>query len=134
MDFPDDLHYSKDHMYAKVEDDIVVVGLTDYGQDIAGAIEYIDELDEGEELTQNEAFTSIETGKWVGALKSPISGAVAEFNEKLMDQPDLINSDPYGEGWMVKTKPSDLGAELAKLQKVAEHVEFVKEEMAKKEG
>lgn len=134
FDFPDDLYYSEDHMYARVEGDVVVVGLTDYGQHIAGTIEYIDELDKGEEVNQGKAFTSIETGKWVGALKCPVSGEILEFNEKLTDQPDLINKDPYGEGWMIRVKPSKPEDELKTLQRVEAHAEFVKGEIKKKEG
>ncbi len=132
-EFPDDLYYSKDHMYAKTEEGIVVVGLTDYGQGIAGAIEYVDLPEVGEEISQNEVLTTIETGKWVGPLRAPVSGEIVEVNEELEDSPELVNQDPYGKGWIVKIKPSNLQEDLDKLMKAGKELEtFIKEEIEKK--
>lgn len=102
MNFPSELKYSKDHEWMRVEGDIGFIGVTDFAQRELGDIVFIDIDSEGEKLEREEVFGSIEAVKTVSDLFMPVSGVVVEFNEKLADNPELVNSDPYGEGWIVK--------------------------------
>jgi glycine cleavage system H protein len=115
-DLPDDLYYHVEHTYAKVEGDLVHVGVTDFAQKMAGTIKRVVTLEEDDEVQQGKPFGTMSSGKWTGKLYSPISGEIVEVNEELEDEPKLINDSPYGEGWIVKIKPSDSG-ELDKLMK-----------------
>ena len=107
MNIPKNLKFSKDHEWVRVEGDIAVVGITDYAQDQLGDIVFLDVQTEGETLDQEESFGSIEAVKTVADALMPIGGEVLEVNEKLEDEPELVNTDPYGEGWMIKIKISD---------------------------
>jgi len=108
MSFPNNLKYSKDHEWIRVENDEAYVGITDYAQSELGEIVFVDVDTVGESFDQNEVFGSIEAVKTVSDLLLPIAGEVLEVNEKLEDQPELVNSDPYGEGWIIKIKPEDI--------------------------
>ena len=106
--FPDELFYHKEHAYAKLEDDgTVLVGMTDFAQKSAGEIAYVDLPFEGDEVGENETLGKIQTAKWVGKLLAPVSGEVLAINEKVEENPEVINNDPYGEGWIVKMQPSN---------------------------
>ena len=108
MSIPSELKYSKDHEWVKVEGDIATVGVTDYAQSELGDIVFIDVDTEGEELEAGDVFGSIEAVKTVSDLFMPIAGEVVELNEALDDEPELVNQDPYGKGWIVKVKVSDV--------------------------
>ena len=108
FEFPDDLYYTRDHVWAKVEGNSVTIGLTQFGQDVAGDILYVEAPAIGREVAKDEAFMSMESGKWVGRVKSPVSGKVLESNDELEWESDLVNSDPYGAGWLTKLEASDL--------------------------
>ena len=107
MNFPENLKYTKEHEWVRVEDDIAIVGITDFAQNELGDIVYVevDALDE--ELEKDEVFGSVEAVKTVSDLYMPIRGEIIAMNENLEDEPEKVNSDPYGEGWMVKIKISD---------------------------
>jgi glycine cleavage system H protein len=107
MNFPSELKYTKDHEWARKEDDIITIGITEYAQGELGDVVFVELPATGDEVSQDETFGTIEAVKAVADLFSPLSGEVAEINEKLGDQPDIVNSDPYGDGWMVKIKISD---------------------------
>jgi glycine cleavage system H protein len=107
MNIPENLKYTKDHEWVKIEDGIATVGITDYAQSELGDIVYVDVESVDETLDQNEVFGSVEAVKTVSDLFMPLSGEVTEFNEGLEDAPEKVNSDPYGEGWMIKIKVSD---------------------------
>ncbi|NNC82094.1 MAG: glycine cleavage system protein GcvH [Flavobacteriales bacterium] len=110
MDTPKDLRYTKDHEWVKKEgDDTVLVGITDFAQGELGDIVFIEIETEGEELDAEEVFGTVEAVKTVSDLFMPLSGEVVEVNEELADSPDVVNSDPYGKGWMIKIKMSDPG-------------------------
>ncbi|GAB6010493.1 glycine cleavage system protein GcvH [Viscerimonas tarda] len=109
MNFPENLKYSKDHEWIRIEGEIAFVGITDYAQKELGEIVYVDVSAEGDELAQNEVFGSIEAVKTVSDLLLPVAGQVTEVNAKLEDEPELVNSDPYGEGWIVKITLSEPG-------------------------
>ena len=108
MNFPEELKYTKDHEWLRVEDDNVYVGITAFAQGELGDIVFVDVDTEGEELEKEEVFGSVEAVKTVSDLFMPINGEVLAFNEKLEDEPELINSDPYGEGWIIKISASDV--------------------------
>ena len=134
FDFPDDRWYNKDHSWALPEDDgtKIRVGLDSYGQDLAGKILFIRARREGSSVKQDASFASIETGKWVGPLKSPVAGKVVEVNTSLRRKPSVINDDPYGEGWIALIEPSNWESDKANLFQGEPWVDIVKKEMAEK--
>jgi glycine cleavage system H protein len=107
MSTPEDLKYTKEHEWIRIEGDTATIGITDFAQGELGDIVYVEIETEGETLDQEEVFGTIEAVKTVSDLFMPVSGEVAEFNSKLADEPEVVNSDPYGEGWMIKVKMSD---------------------------
>ena len=108
MSFPKDVKYTKDHEWLRVEGNEAFVGITHFAQSELGDIVFIDVDTEGESLEKEEVFGSVEAVKTVSDLFMPINGEVLEFNENLEDNPELINSDPYGDGWIIKISISDL--------------------------
>ena len=102
MNIPSNLRYTKEHEWIRVEGNEAYVGITDYAQSELGEIVFVDITTEGETLAQEEVFGSVEAVKTVSDLNMPVSGKVLEINETINDQPDLVNNDPYGEGWMIK--------------------------------
>jgi glycine cleavage system H protein len=107
MNVPVNLKYTKDHEWVRVEGDIAVVGITDYAQSQLGDIVFVDVQTEGETLAQGDMFGAIEAVKTVADAYMPVSGEVAAFNAALENAPEVVNHDPYGEGWMVKIKMTD---------------------------
>ena len=108
MSFPKDLKYTKDHEWLRVDGNEAYVGITHFAQSELGDIVFIDVDSEGESLEKEEVFGSVEAVKTVSDLFMPINGEVLEFNENLEDNPELINSDPYGDGWIIKISISDI--------------------------
>ena len=102
MNTPSNLLYTKEHEWIRVEGDVAYVGITDYAQSELGEIVFVDINTEGETVGQNEVFGSVEAVKTVSDLNMPVTGEVLEVNETINDQPELVNNDPYGEGWMIK--------------------------------
>lgn len=124
MNIPAELKYTKDHEWVKIEGDIATVGITDFAQGELGDIVYV-EVDTLDETLDREAiFGTVEAVKTVSDLFSPLSGEIVEFNEALEDEPEKVNSDPYGEGWMVKIKFSD-ASELEDLLSDAAYKEII---------
>ncbi len=107
MNVPKNLRYTKDHEWVKIEGDMAVVGITDFAQHELGDIVYIEVGTVGETLDQEETFGTIEAVKTVSDLFMPVNGEVVEFNDNLESAPDVINKDPYGDGWIIKVKMSD---------------------------
>jgi len=114
MNIPANLKYTKEHEWIRVEGDVAYVGITDYAQSELGEIVFVDVDSVGETIEQGAVFGSVEAVKTVSDLNMPATGEVLEFNEALNDQPELVNNDPYGEGWMVKITVND-PAELDNL-------------------
>ena len=110
MNVPAELKYTKEHEWIRVEGEEAYVGITDYAQSQLGDIVFVEVETEGDNLEAGDTFGSIEAVKTVSDLYMPISGEVLEFNSELEDQPDLVNKDPYGEGWLIKMKPADVKA------------------------
>lgn len=102
MNTPSNLLYTKEHEWIRVEGDVAYVGITDYAQSELGEIVFVDINTEGETLAQNDVFGSVEAVKTVSDLNMPVAGEVLEINEVINDQPELVNNDPYGDGWMIK--------------------------------
>lgn len=107
MNIPTDLKYTKDHEWVRVEGDIAIVGITDFAQGELGDIVFVEVDSEGDSLDREETFGSVEAVKTVSDLFMPISGEVLEFNAEIEDDPEIVNQDPYGKGWIVKVKISD---------------------------
>ena len=112
--YPEDCQYTKEHEWVRLEDGIAVVGITDYAQDHLGDVVFIELPDVGTEVAQFEPFGVIDSVKASSELYAPLSGEVEAVNDALTDQPELVNQEPYGEGWMIKVRPADL-AEMGQL-------------------
>jgi glycine cleavage system H protein len=108
---PDDLIYHEDDTWIKVEGDKVRIGMTDFFQQAAGDIVYVDLPFEDDEVQQGEPFGKAQSSKWIGKLVAPLSGTIEEVNYELDSDSTIINKDPYGEGWVIVLAPSDLGGE-----------------------
>lgn len=107
MEFPTDIKYTNEHEWIRLKGEEAYVGITDYAQDQLGDIVYVDISTEGETLAQGEVFGTIEVVKTVSDLFLPVGGEILEINPKLEESPELVNKDPYGEGWLVRIRPTD---------------------------
>ncbi|HEX9665279.1 MAG TPA: glycine cleavage system protein GcvH [Thermodesulfobacteriota bacterium] len=130
IDIPEELKYTDEHEWAKIEDDLVVIGITDYAQDALGEIVYIELPSEGDEITKGDSFGGVESTKSVSDLYAPVSGEVIEVNESLLDSPETINEDPYGDGWLIKVKIHD-SDEFDDLMDNEQYSEFIEKETHK---
>lgn len=126
---PEGLYYSKEYSWVKIEENKVRVGITDYAQKQLREIVYAELPSPGATINQGEPYGTIESVKAVSDLIAPISGTIEEVNEEVQARPELINEDPYGEGWLLVVKPSNLQAELAKLMDFNQAVEWHKSVM-----
>lgn len=124
MNIPDTLKYTKDHEWIKVDGDEAIIGITDYAQNELGDIVFIEVETEGETLDREETFGTIEAVKTVSDMFMPVSGEVVEFNEKLEQSPEIVNNDPYGDGWIIKIKISET-SELDDLLDAAAYKELI---------
>ena len=124
MIIPGNLKYTKDHEWVSVDGNIATVGVTDFAQGDLGDIVYVEVETEGETLDCEEVFGSVEAVKTVSDLFMPLSGEIKEFNEELEANPELVNSDPYGKGWMIKIELSD-SSELDNLLDAAAYTDLV---------
>ncbi len=124
MNVPGDLRYSKDHEWVRSDGAAVRVGITDYAQDALGDVVFVQLPSPGDEVSASAELGEIESTKSVSEIYAPISGVVAEVNLALEDEPELVNSDPYGEGWMVAITPSEEG-ELEALMDAAAYTELI---------
>lgn len=110
MNFPEDLRYTKDHEWIRLDGDEAIIGITDFAQHELGDIVYVEIETVGQELNEGDVFGSVEAVKTVSDLFLPVNGTIIEVNPKLNTNPDLVNTDPYGEGWMVRMKLADASA------------------------
>jgi len=104
---PEELYYEKNHFWVKEEGDLLVMGMDDFAQVMAGEIVYVQLPDDGKEIKKGKKFAKIESGKWLGKVFAPVNGEIAGVNEELETNPGLINDDCYGKGWMYKIRPTD---------------------------
>lgn len=124
---PDNLHYSKDHEWVRTEGDTAVIGITDHAQEQLGDVVYVELPKASESFAAHESFGSVESVKAVSEIFTPVSGSVTEVNDSLNDEPEKVNKDPYGDGWMIKMKMSAPG-EVDSLLTAAEYEDFTKAE------
>jgi len=122
-----ELKYSKDHEWVLVDGNKVKIGISDHAQEALGDVVFVELPEEDDEVTANESFGTVESVKAVSDVYSPVSGKVVEINEALLDSPELINSDPYGEGWMIAVELDD-ASQLDELMSAEEYEAFLKEE------
>jgi glycine cleavage system H protein len=106
---PDELYYEENHFWVKEEGGMLVMGMDDFAQAMAGEIVYVQLPDEGKKLKKGKKFAKVESGKWLGKVFAPVNGELVAVNEELETSPELINDDCYGKGWMYKIKPDDIG-------------------------
>ena len=107
MEYPDDVRYTKEHEWARLEGDRVRIGVTDFAQDALGDVVYVDLPETGAAIRADEAFGEVESTKSVSDVYSPISGTIVEKNPLIEDAPELVNQQPYGDGWLVLVEPAD---------------------------
>ena len=124
---PEDSRYAKSHEYAHLDNGIATIGITDYAQKELGDVVFVELPQVGSQLEQNEELGSIESVKAVSELFAPVTGEVTEVNERLRDNPELVNSDPYGDGWMIRVRISD-ASELDELMTAEEYDEYCEKE------
>jgi len=124
MNIPSELKYTKEHEWVRVEGDVATIGITDFAQGELGDIVYVEVETTGETLSKDEVFGTVEAVKTVSDLFMPVSGEVLEFNEDLESNPESVNSDPYGAGWMIKIKLTD-AAELNDLMNAEDYTALV---------
>ena len=124
---PEDLHYSKDHEWVRVEGDQAIIGITDYAQNSLGDVVYVELPKAGDEFAASEPFGSVESVKAVSEVFMPVGGAITGINESLADEPDKVNTDPYGAGWMIRVVMANPGA-VDSLLTAAEYEDFTKAE------
>ena len=116
FDFPDDLYYTDDLIWAKKEGDKVRIGMAAFGVDLAGKIKFVRLRPAGKTIAVGRSIGTLESGKWTGPVKAPVGGEITEVNEALKDNPGLLNEDCYGTGWIAVLAPDNLDADLANLQ------------------
>jgi glycine cleavage system H protein len=131
---PEDFYYDKDHYWVKEDGDLLVMGMNDFAQKLAGKIVFVQLPEPGKALEAGKRFAKVESGKWLGKINAPVNGELADANEELDGNPGLINEDCYGQGWMYKIKPEDKsdlallihGAEAIRTWMLAEIAKFAK--------
>ncbi len=126
---PEDLYYTNEHSWAKVENGLVRVGITDFAQDSLQEIAFVEFPDEGAEVTHMDLFGSIESVKALADLFSPVSGTVVESNGEVVNNPELVNQSPYKEGWMILIEASNLDGDLENLMSAEDYADFLREQI-----
>jgi glycine cleavage system H protein len=127
MEFPEDLKYTKQHEWLLVEGTTAIVGITDYAQDRLGDVVYVELPAVGDKVSKEDAFGVVESVKAVSDIYAPVTGKVLEVNDDLPDNPNMINEDPYGDGWLIKVEMQD-AEEVAELMTAEEYKEYIAEE------
>ena len=136
MELPEGLKYSKEHEWVLVEDRIAIIGITEYAQQELGDVVYVELPEAGEKVVKDDPFGAVESVKAVSDIYAPVSGTVTEVNDALPDNPEIINDDPYGDGWMIKVEMTDKDdlKDLMSAEEYAEYVEQQKGEEDEEEG
>jgi glycine cleavage system H protein len=127
MNFPDDLKYTKEHEWVRLKGNVATVGITDWAQDQLGEIVFVELPEEGEEIEKDDTFGVVESTKSVNDLYVPMTGAVVEVNDPILDSPEIINEDCYGEGWLIRIEVNNK-EELGELMSAEEYEAYIKEE------
>jgi glycine cleavage system H protein len=124
MNIPQELRYTKEHEWVLLDDGVVIIGITDFAQTELGDIVYVELPTVGTELAAMEAYGNVESVKSVSDLYCPVAGTVADINTRLGDSPELMNSDPYGEGWLIRMEPKDV-SEVSQLLTPEEYADYI---------
>ncbi len=124
------IYYEENHFWARFDGDLVVMGMNDYAQKMAGDIVYVGLPPERKRLTEGKSFTKLESGKWLGQIFAVVSGELVEANEELEENAEFINDDPYGNGWMFKIRPDTMDGLRNLMTDPAEIQEWLKKEVA----
>ena len=129
VDILENLKYTEEHEWARLDEGIVEIGITDYAQEALGEIVFVELPNEGDQISKGDTFGGVESTKSVADLYAPLSGEIIEVNELLLDSPEIINEDPYNGGWIIRIRPFDLDdlEELMDSDEYAEHVESEEE-------
>ncbi|QQR80270.1 MAG: glycine cleavage system protein GcvH [Deltaproteobacteria bacterium] len=127
MNLPDDLKYTKEHAWVTTNGKTVTIGISDFAQDQLGEIVFVELPEEGEEFSEGDAFGVVESVKSVSDVYAPVAGKVVELNDPVVDSPEIINDDCYGDGWLIKLEVSD-ASQLDELMSAKEYAQFLKEE------
>jgi len=125
VEYPDDLKYTKEHEWARLSDGRITVGISDYAQDALGEVVFLELPEVDTEVSKEDTFGVVESVKAANDLFAPVSGRVVEVNGTVVESPEMVNTDPYGEGWLIVVEPSDL-AELDELMTAKEYAEYVR--------
>lgn len=126
MNFPEELKYHEKHLWVKIEKNKAVIGITDYAQSQLGNIVYVELPNEGEKVMQNKSFCQVESAKVVTEFVSPLSGKITKINSGIIDEPEKLNSDPYGEGWLITIEMANQD-EVESLLSVASYINSFRE-------
>ncbi len=132
FDFPDDLYYTDDLIWMKKENGNVRLGMATFGVDLAGKIKFVRLRPPGKAIAAGRSIGTLESGKWTGPVKAPISGTIAEVNEELKENPGILNEDPYGKGWIAVITPDNLDGEIGNLQGADGLEDWIKAQFAEK--
>lgn len=127
MDFPEELKYTEEHEWVLVEEDVATIGITDFAQEQLGDVVFVELPEVGDELEMGKTFGVVESVKAVSDIYAPVTGEVVEVNEELPDEPEILNSSPYDDGWMIKIKLTDPG-ELDELMDASSYQEFIEQD------
>ncbi|NIQ97804.1 MAG: glycine cleavage system protein GcvH [Desulfuromonadales bacterium] len=127
MEFPEELKYTEEHEWVLIEGELVTIGITDFAQDQLGDVVFVELPDEGSTVDAGKAFGVVESVKAVSDIYAPVSGEVVEINSELVDSPEILNTSPYEDGWMLKVQPDDM-AQLDDLMDAAGYQKFIEEE------
>lgn len=133
-DFPEDIYYHREHMWVKIEDDKARVGYNDWAQEAAGKLVNLNTRKAGRKVKAGKTLGTVESGKWVGPLRAPVTGEIVELNQEVLKTPSIINDDPYGKGWIAVIDVENLDAEIGELIKGSDKEaleSWLKEEKAK---
>jgi glycine cleavage system H protein len=130
MEFPEGLKYSKEHEWVLVEDKVAIIGITEFAEHELGDVVYVELPEVGEKVVKDDPFAAVESVKAVSDVFAPVSGTVLEINDTLPENPETINDDPYGDGWMIKVEMTDKDdlKDLMSAEEYAEYIEQQKEE------
>ena len=134
FDFPDDLYYTDDLIWMKKENGNVRLGMATFGVDLAGKIKFVRLRPPGKAIAAGRSIGTLESGKWTGPVKAPISGTIAEVNEELKENPGILNEDPYGKGWIAVITPDNLDGEIGNLQGADGLEDWIKAQFAEKKA
>ena len=133
MEFPEGLKYSKEHEWVLVEDKVAIIGITEFAEHELGDVVYVELPEVGEKIVKDDPFAAVESVKAVSDVFAPVSGTVLEINDTLPENPETINDDPYGDGWMIKVEMTDKD-DLKDLMSAEEYAEYIEQQKEEEEG